>query len=40
MLSAPDDRERMGAAALRAAEERFSWDPIARQILDAYEGLT
>ncbi|MCP3858509.1 MAG: glycosyltransferase, partial [Phycisphaeraceae bacterium] len=40
MLSAPNDLERMGAAALRVTEERFSWDPIARQILDAYEGLT
>lgn len=39
MLSTPNDLERMGTAALRAAEERFSWDPIARQILDAYEGL-
>lgn len=40
MLSAPNDLERMGAAAQQAAEEKFSWDPIARQILDAYEGLT
>jgi glycosyltransferase involved in cell wall biosynthesis len=40
LLSAPNELERMGTAALRAAEERFSWDAIANQILDAYESLT
>jgi glycosyltransferase involved in cell wall biosynthesis len=39
MLSDPSDLTRMGDAATHLAMERFSWSPIARDILDAYEGL-
>jgi phosphatidylinositol alpha-mannosyltransferase len=32
-------RERLGAAARRIAEERYSWDDIARRLASIYEGL-
>jgi phosphatidylinositol alpha-mannosyltransferase len=32
-------RERLGAAARRIAQERYSWDDIARRLASIYEGL-
>ncbi len=40
VLSDPSGAARMGEAARQAAKDRFAWDPIAQEILDAYEGLS
>jgi glycosyltransferase involved in cell wall biosynthesis len=39
LLADPGRRERMGAAALRAAGEEYSWASIARRTLALYESL-
>jgi glycosyltransferase involved in cell wall biosynthesis len=40
LLTHPDERARMGAAALAAARGRYSWEAAARQTLALYERLT
>jgi len=40
LLDAPGRREAMGRAARRRAEERFSWDGLADQLLDALRRWT
>jgi glycosyltransferase involved in cell wall biosynthesis len=40
LLADPDERERMGAAALAAARGPYSWEAAARQTLALYERLT
>jgi phosphatidylinositol alpha-mannosyltransferase len=37
LLSDEDRRRRLGLAARRLAEERYSWDEIARRLVDVYE---
>jgi glycosyltransferase involved in cell wall biosynthesis len=32
-------RERLGASARRVAQERYSWDDIARRLEEIYRGL-
>jgi phosphatidylinositol alpha-mannosyltransferase len=39
LLADEPRRERLGAAARRLAQERYSWDDIARRLVAVYEGL-
>jgi len=39
LIADPAERERLGAAALAAAESHYSWDEIGRRTLEFYERL-
>jgi glycosyltransferase involved in cell wall biosynthesis len=39
LLADESRREKYGAAARKLAEERYSWDDIARRLATLYEGL-
>jgi glycosyltransferase involved in cell wall biosynthesis len=39
LLADEPRREKYGAAARKLAEERYSWDDIARRLAAVYEGL-
>jgi glycosyltransferase involved in cell wall biosynthesis len=40
LLRDPEERERLGAAAARAAREEYSWEAVAQRTLALYEELT
>jgi glycosyltransferase involved in cell wall biosynthesis len=39
LLADEPRRQQLGASARRLAEERYSWDDIARRLSSIYEGL-